>query len=385
MGEWSLQANLAEKYKRIVDELKVNGMLDDYKMFLTGGIWRNFLIKYREANLLYRRVFEVSRKARRYRLNVKEKMPLFKAQCNDGYWHGIFGGLYLPHLRHSLWRELITMENHLDTYSRKKSLIIKRNDIDLDGEEEIFVKTSTYISYIKMSEGGGMIELSHIPSKTNLCNVISRRFEHYYKGIDETKIEKKDVDGIQSIHEICVSGSDYCSNIVYDKFPGGLFTDRIMCDEIEKLLQYEKYLRNGNILSLYSEMIEKEYRFNSDGIDVRYRFKNKNEAKLYSELSFFIPGCNSKMVSVKLNYKDYDMKEVFNLKDPANMEIVDNTINMIFRFSFRGFESGLFYPINTISKSEKGYDMIFQGLGILLNCGFVAEKMCEVVLKFMQR
>ena len=24
---------------------------------------------------------------------------LYQSQCNDAYWHGVFGGLYLPHLR----------------------------------------------------------------------------------------------------------------------------------------------------------------------------------------------------------------------------------------------------------------------------------------------
>ena len=28
-----------------------------------------------------------------------------RAQCNDAYWHGVFGGLYLPHLREAIWRQ----------------------------------------------------------------------------------------------------------------------------------------------------------------------------------------------------------------------------------------------------------------------------------------
>jgi len=29
----------------------------------------------------------------------KARDLLLRAQCNDAYWHGIFGGLYAPHLR----------------------------------------------------------------------------------------------------------------------------------------------------------------------------------------------------------------------------------------------------------------------------------------------
>jgi len=31
---------------------------------------------------------------------------LLRAQCNDAYWHGIFGGIYAPHLRTDPWRNL---------------------------------------------------------------------------------------------------------------------------------------------------------------------------------------------------------------------------------------------------------------------------------------
>jgi hypothetical protein len=31
---------------------------------------------------------------------------LYRAQANDAYWHGLFGGLYLPHLRREVWRNL---------------------------------------------------------------------------------------------------------------------------------------------------------------------------------------------------------------------------------------------------------------------------------------
>src|SRR5580692_5539309 len=39
---------------------------------------------------------------------------LHRAQCNDAYWHGIFGGLYAPHLRTELWRELVRAETIAD-------------------------------------------------------------------------------------------------------------------------------------------------------------------------------------------------------------------------------------------------------------------------------
>jgi len=32
---------------------------------------------------------------------------LYAAQANDAYWHGLFGGLYLPHLRRAVYASLL--------------------------------------------------------------------------------------------------------------------------------------------------------------------------------------------------------------------------------------------------------------------------------------
>ena len=50
------------------------------------------------------------KKAPRSRRRAKALTHLLRAQCNDAYWHGIFGGLYAPHLRTALWRELVRAE-----------------------------------------------------------------------------------------------------------------------------------------------------------------------------------------------------------------------------------------------------------------------------------
>jgi alpha-amylase len=62
----------------------------------SGGNWRNFLDRYHESRDMYETVLRAPRTA--------EALPhLLKAQCNDAYWHGVFGGLYLPHLRQAVY------------------------------------------------------------------------------------------------------------------------------------------------------------------------------------------------------------------------------------------------------------------------------------------
>ncbi len=61
---------------------------------------------------------------------------LHRAQANDAYWHGLFGGLYLPHLRRGVWRHLLLLEAGLDRVSPRARA--ERLDLDHDGVDDVF-------------------------------------------------------------------------------------------------------------------------------------------------------------------------------------------------------------------------------------------------------
>ena len=60
------------------------------------------------------------------------KKNIWAAQCNCAYWHGVFGGLYLPHLRHGLYEKIIEAEKMIDIEDGFF-------DINLDGNEELLL------------------------------------------------------------------------------------------------------------------------------------------------------------------------------------------------------------------------------------------------------
>ncbi len=41
----------------------------------------------------------------------RARAELYRGQCNCAYWHGAFGGIYLPHLRNAVYNHLIAAEN----------------------------------------------------------------------------------------------------------------------------------------------------------------------------------------------------------------------------------------------------------------------------------
>ena len=98
--------------------------------FVRGGFWRNFKVKYPEADEMYCRMMMVSRRLQETleaaaagepvnaELVEQARSELYRGQCNCGYWHGAFGGIYLPHLRNAVYQHLIAADNLLDRADR---------------------------------------------------------------------------------------------------------------------------------------------------------------------------------------------------------------------------------------------------------------------------
>ena len=56
------------------------------------------------------------------------RTALYRGQCNCSYWHGAFGGIYLPHLRNAVYNHLIAADNLLDAGHRASTARLGRGD-----------------------------------------------------------------------------------------------------------------------------------------------------------------------------------------------------------------------------------------------------------------
>ena len=144
MGQWTLPADVSREYGGLLDEID-RGALRRFSYFVTGGTWRNFLAKYPEANQMHKKMLRVSRRLHTCAISDgEEKLSealnyLLQAQCNDGYWHGVFGGLYAPHLRHAAYSNLIRAETIVWKLEGHGQPSAEVSDYDCDGREEILV------------------------------------------------------------------------------------------------------------------------------------------------------------------------------------------------------------------------------------------------------
>src|SRR6202790_218445 len=188
MMEWVLPTRVRQRYHAVQKEFAAR---PEIVAFLRGGSWRGFFRKYAESNLLHKKMLRVSARiaatpARHSSSKANEELVqardlLLRAQCNDAYWHGIFGGLYAPHLRTDLWRNLIRAEALADRHTPGAlDARVESTDFDADGAHEHLFTATEYQALLKPTDGGTLAALDFRLTESTLINSILRRPEAYH-------------------------------------------------------------------------------------------------------------------------------------------------------------------------------------------------------------
>ena len=149
MTEWALPADKQTDFRNLIASNEQRHDWHSMRQFVRAGFWRNFLVKYPEANEMYARMVQVSRRLEEVsavaasgaatQLIAEARRELYRGQCNCPYWHGAFGGLYLPHLRNAIYSSLIAADSMLERAKgrRGKWVEISADDFNLDARKEI--------------------------------------------------------------------------------------------------------------------------------------------------------------------------------------------------------------------------------------------------------
>ncbi len=245
MTEWALPIQSREDFERVMAMTKKDPRLAPARQFFKGGFWRNFKTKYEEANELYAKMMLVSGKVDALPHNSREyieaRKRLYEGQCNCPYWHGVFGGLYLPHLRFAVYKHLIAAEAIADRARTGESPHnIEMRDCTFDGCNEIIVQTGMLNYIISPSKGGQIIELDVVEKGFNLLMTLNRRPETYHKKLTSPN-EENNAD-LASIHDRTQSKEEGLEKILfYDKYPRKSLVDHILSSEatVKKFLRAE--------------------------------------------------------------------------------------------------------------------------------------------------
>lgn len=233
MTEWAMPTAQQELYDDVTHSLQNHERWPDVSRFVRGGNWRNFKVRYTEANEMYTRMMQVSNRLEAARKTCGDgellgeiEDHLYRGQCNCSYWHGAFGGIYLPHLRNAVYKELIAADNKLDylEHGRGEWVQATSEDYNFDRQTEVKLANEQFVALVAPSQGGMLYELDVRKAQHNLLATIQRRPEPYHRKVIQGAEQSQ--SDVSSIHDMVICKQEGLDQrIQYDQFPRKSFLE----------------------------------------------------------------------------------------------------------------------------------------------------------------
>jgi len=367
------------------------------------GSWMNFLKKYPETNHMVSKMHYVSRKvnwlkAQGSRLETQEAIKeLYKGECNCAYWHGVFGGLYLYHLRKAVYEHLINAEKIVEPQAagRRPQVEIKEFDFYKDKAKSFIIESRDFSIYIDPSKGGIIRELDHRGVSANLTNTIARHEEEYHKKILAKMGKSKDAAIARTIHEdVKPIDPGLKSEFCYDKHIRGCLVDHFM-DKITGIDAFTdcKYNERGDFVNaVYKARKEKDkVVLTREGsvvgrrlaITKEIKLKDKKQIEIFYtlknlsnkpfdlifgvEFNFTMPYLNSDRYRYFAGDKILgSLNEKGSVSGHGSFSIKDSGKELDITLGFsKNPEDVWYFPVKTVSQSERAYELNYQASCIL--------------------
>jgi alpha-amylase len=411
MSEWSLPPESGARFGEIIHRLEAEQKIDELRPYLKGSFWRNFIAKYDESNHMYRKALWISNliakldsvlppeNSEKRNLLDEALKCLYRAQCNCAYWHGVFGGLYLPHLRHAVYENLLHAEklcNEIDTEAGDFT-DIEGGDFDSDGNREILLRNRRVGIVMSPAQGGSIYELDYLPALFNLLNTLRRHKEGYHQKVATTAGE---VRKGASIHDQLLSKEQGLDKyLIYDPHPRSSLVDHFFsAEESPESLQNGAYYelgdftnsryqteirankteksvtltRKGRVVDNDVEvqktvrLLEKE-----DGLAIAYRITNLSDIKLNiqfaSEFNVALLAGNSPdryyQDGKKLTHAPLNSTGIS--KGITKFVLLNEADGFAVQLKFGEPTEVWRYPVETVSQSEAGFERIYQSSCVL--------------------
>lgn len=276
-----------------------------------------------------------------------------RAQCNDAYWHGVFGGLYLPFLRAEIWRNLAEAERELRQH---ESLQWESLDIDHDGYTELWIHSPRFSAIVSPARGGAVEELTRFALGENLADTLTRRREAYHVTAFEASDTRTEVANDATETESAPSIHDLEASLALGELPPvdrddrALFVERIM----PAAVTIESYARGdyAPVLSMARVALTMAVEASDTSIAIRLTAPDQSMSK---ELTFFPDG------GVRANFS-WDSAAF-----PADAWFTTEiSVSRPHLLRTEPKAEVWQHPIETVAKSERGLDRTLQGTSYLV-------------------
>jgi alpha-amylase len=393
MSQWAFDAPAARRYQQARNKLG-----EELEALVAPPLWRNFFAKYPESNALHKRMLIVSEElARRSILDASQEVRqaqqnLWRAQGNDVYWHGVFGGIYFPHLRSDAYASLLKAERIL---AERRVAAGEQRDYDIDGYDEYIFRGNVGAVFVHV-QGGAIIEWDLYPSATNLIDTLARRPEAEHEDLRRAEKAGKVLVGkaadkdSKSIHEAVRAKERGLSKLLeYDTARRAFFQDsfRVGRDEPVDLHAVNYTLspqREARTVSLTLEPparslasvpgfgLRKDIRIADEGVaaGVRYRLRNDGDESI--EITF----TSTSNIGLLSENDAGDTITIGTRKTTAGKPIeVRNAAEVAVHSGTKHFDLTLAIdppalvstkPVYAVSNSENGFERIYEQLEVAM-------------------
>jgi len=418
MSAWSLPAASGAKLDQIVHRYQAEGRLDELQPYLKGGFWRNFIAKYDESNRMYRKMLWVSERLSKCEGEASlaptnpgqtpgsaptaidmARRHLYRAQCNCAYWHGVFGGLYLPHLRQAVYQNLLEAEVILNELEHPQGEFteIAQKDLDADGSEEILLRNQHIGIIVSLREGGAICEFDYLPARFNLLNTLRRQPEAYH---GQVAIAGSEIKEGESIHDQFRAKEDRLERyLIYDRHLRGSLIDHFLsAEESPQSLLNGTYYELGDFAGKPYDLLEiptaakgiilgRSGKVVDNCIELRKHIQlPAQQDELHMEYSIFNKSAIPLTIlfAPEFNFAllagDYPERYYYQANKDLDREALDSVgiCSEVRRFSLFDENEGFAvhfefadpaeiwrYPVETVSQSEGGFERVYQSSCVL--------------------
>jgi hypothetical protein len=436
MTEWVLPADRQKVLLSLrKDKEKNDPDWPELSNFVRGGCWRNFRNKYPEANEMYARMLGISERLekltnadteREYADQLsKARTALYRGQCNCSYWHGAFGGLYLPHLRHAVYAQLIAADTILEkveramkassngaiaTSSPDRWVEVETGDFNLDARPEVRIAGDRLAAYFTPAVGGHLYELDIRAIRHNLLATLNRRPEIYHEAIrraanPDNKGDDLNAASIQG--EIKCKQENLDQKIVYDEWPRKALVDHFLQPGLaledfragggrvsdfhtgvyQSLLKRSRerveacFARRGQIAS-YSAQVTKSVALESSkgaSLQIRYDLEDLPVGMpIHFAVEFNLAGlpggADDRYYYDHTGQRQGRLDETLEQPHCERIGLVDEWLGVDVSLDFPMPCSCWAFPIETVSQSEGGFETVHQACCVVPHWEFVVPE-----------
>jgi len=355
-----------------------------------------FLAKYPESARMYSKMLRLSQYANTEKESAVSApvLDLWKGQCNDAYWHGVFGGLYTPILRKITYENLIRSQVGLENRNfQSLQNWLSVNEDNGAGDRQIHLDSRYLGVTISPSNGGAISELDFKPRFVNIFDTLTRRLERYHSDIkkraNQTIVPFQKKKRPVSIHESASAKRKELEDLlVYDRYQKMSFVDYFVSSdsqidsfvnqdfsELAQLpaLPYEAEIQKSNLiaglnLSCNSNAVNgvkfkmaKSIELPADRpiLHVNYSME-LSECK--GDSALFVPEINLGSLSDETVVTRFKKSQSVK-SDQFELSYADTGISV--SVHCEDAETLWIIPIRTVSLSETGFESNLQSISIL--------------------